>query len=580
MAEITLEGIPASPGIVEGPLYVYKPPDLSIPEREPGPPERELALFTQATQTASLELKEIYESVIKLTGEEKEAAIFDAHRMMLDDPMLAESVSQRIDAGLIVEKALVESIEEIASTLAAMEDEYFAARAADVRDVGFRLLRILLGVEETSLLNLQQPSIIAAQDLTPSDTARLSPQYAIGFCTAVGGLTSHTAILARTLGIPAVVGLGKDFLGAIKNNRQVILDGVNGRIILDPEQQTRQRYRNMIQRRNEWQQTLQAKAHEKACTASGRRVDVGANIGDVETARLAVASGAEGVGLLRTEFLYLQDTRPPSEGKQIQTYRKIFETLAPRPVIVRTLDIGGDKPPSYIQFPDELNPFLGWRAIRIGLDMEELLKTQLRAILRAAPGHNVLIMYPMICCVEELERANKLLQQVMDEMTSQDLAFARDIPIGIMIETPAAAMIADLLAEHCDFLSIGTNDLTQYTLAVDRTNERVAKLFQPLHPAILRLIRHTIDAGHKNGIWVGMCGELAGMLSAIPILLGFGLDEFSMAPSSIAEAKWLIGSLSDEQAAQIARAVLEMRTASEIEAYMKDFLEKLLPKEI
>jgi phosphotransferase system enzyme I (PtsI) len=348
---------------------------------------------------------------------------------------------------------------------------------------------------------------------------------------------------------------------------------VKGLVILEPGERLSEEYQGEIKRRQEWQTIVGKGAQEDAYTADGRRVEVGANIGDIETAKRALESGAEGVGLLRTEFLYLGHTKAPNEEAQVKAYRQIFETLSPRPVIVRTLDIGGDKPPTYMEFPEELNPFLGWRAIRIGLEDETLLKTQLRAILRAAVGHNAHIMYPMISSVEELEGANQLLAQAQDELSETQIPYAVDVPVGVMIETPAAALIANLLAARCDFLSIGTNDLTQYTLAVDRTNERVAHLFQPLHPSVLRLIKHTIEAGHDAGIWVGMCGEMAGMLQGIPILVGFGLDEFSMAPSSIPEAKWLIRKLTVERASQIASDVLNMGTAAEIEKYMGDILE-------
>lgn len=572
MVETIIEGIPASPGIVIGQVYKHEPPDLTIPKRVSEDPSREWEFFEEAVKSARVELEDVRASVLDLTGEESEAAIFDAHMLMLDDPMLSEAVRTRIDAGMIVEEALVEAIDQISNMLAAMDDEYFAARAADVRDIGHRVLRILLGIPDSSMANLNKPSIVVAQDLTPSDTAKLNPRYAIGFCTAAGGMTSHTAILARTLGIPAVVGLGEDLSLKTENGTEMVLDGIRGLVVLKPVEQTCRNYRKEIQRRQEWLVTVGESAKEDTYTADGRRIEVGANIGDIETAKRAVAAGAEGVGLLRTEFLYLEHTRAPEEVAQVQAYQQIFEALSPRGVIVRTLDIGGDKPPTYMEFPEELNPFLGWRAIRIGLENENLLKTQLRAILRAAEGHNVLIMYPMISSVEELEQANRLLSQVRNELSEAKIAYASDVPVGIMVETPAAAMIADLLAEHCDFLSIGTNDLTQYTLAVDRTNERVAHLYQPLHPAVLRLINHTIEAGHKAGIWVGMCGELAGMLPAIPILVGFGLDEFSMAPSTIPEAKWLIRKLTGENATKIAQTALSMKTAAEVEDYMREFL--------
>lgn len=314
---------------------------------------------------------------------------------------------------------------------------------------------------------------------------------------------------------------------------------------------------------------------EQGQTANGRRIEVAANIGDAASARDAVVNGAEGVGLLRTEFLYLDEVEPPSEEKQIAVYKEIFEVMGQRPVIVRTLDIGGDKPPSYLPFPQEMNPFLGWRAIRISLDRPELFQTQLRAILRAAVGHRVRIMFPMVSDLEELQAARRAVEDVKAQLAAEKLEFGNDVPVGIMVETPAAAMLVDVLADAADFFSLGTNDLTQYTLAVDRGNATVAKLFQALHPSVLRLIKRTIDLAHARGKWVGMCGELAGMQKAIPILLGLGLDEFSMNPRAIPDAKRLIRQLSDERACEIAEQALQLGTAREIEAYMTEELAKL-----
>jgi phosphoenolpyruvate-protein phosphotransferase len=411
--------------------------------------------------------------------------------------------------------------------------------------------------------------------LTPSDTASFRPEWLLGFCTAGGGLTSHVTILARTLGLPAVVGLGKEAVDQIPNDASLVLDGTQGQIVLEPTAATLEQYKAARVKASAHLEAIRADSSKDAYTTDGRRVEVGANVGDAESARTAVRFGAEGVGLLRTEFLYLQNTRPPSEEQQVTAYKRVFEAVDGRPVIVRTLDIGGDKPPPYIKFEAELNPFLGWRAIRISLADQPLFKTQLRSILRAATGHRALIMYPMISSLEELRAANALLAEVRSELNAEGREYAQDVPAGIMVETPAAAMMADALALECDFFSLGTNDLTQYTLAVDRTNERVAPLFQPLHPAVLRLVQKTIEAAHQRGRWVGMCGELAGMPKAIPILLGLGLDEFSMAPRSIPEAKWLIGQFTDARAREIAGQALGQATAAEIENLMVGVLEQL-----
>jgi phosphotransferase system enzyme I (PtsI) len=567
-----LKGIAASDGIAIGPAFCYAVPLLTIPTRTPEQPNVELARFQSAQEQARMELKGLRENVAARTRGDEFAAIFDAHEMMLDDPMLADKVGSKIQQGIIVEQAVADATQELASLLANMEDELFAARAADVQDVGRRVLRILLGLPDTALNSLQNPSIIIAQDLTPSDTARLDPALALGFCTALGGLTSHSAILARTLGLPAVVGLGASALASMKSGQMLVMDGGSGTLVVDPPEETLTRYRAIKREKEIRLEAIKASARTEACTANGRRVEVAANIGEVETAREAVEFGAEGVGLLRTEFLYLNETRAPDENKQYGIYKAIFDVMGQRPVIIRTLDIGGDKPPSYMPFPQEMNPFLGWRAIRMCMDDTPLFKTQLRAILRAAAGHNVRIMFPMIIGLDELMCARGTVAQAEAELREAGLPCAVNVPVGIMVETPAAAVLVDVLAEAADFFSLGTNDLTQYTLAVDRGNEKVAGLFQPLHPAVLRMIKMTIDGAHRKGKWVGMCGELAGMQKAIPILLGMGLDEFSMASRSIPLAKNLIGKFSDERARQVCEQALSLATAQEIEDYMKGVL--------
>jgi phosphoenolpyruvate-protein phosphotransferase len=572
MSEITLKGIPASDGIVIGPAFCHRPLQLEVPSRSPGSVQDELRRFQACCEQAGKELDEIKANVLARSGPET-AAIFDAHKMMVMDPMLYDAVKSRLEAGQIIETAVSDASEELAAMLGSMQDELFAAREADMRDVGQRLLRILLGIPDTSVNKLSSPAVIVAYDLTPSDTVSLQSEFTLGFCTAAGGLTSHVAILARTLGLPAVVGLGKKALDQISDGTKLVLDGTGGSVILDPEPAMLGRYESMRKKATTRLAAMQITSSKEAVTADGRRVEVGANIGDADSAGEAVRFGAEGVGLLRTEFLYLQNTRPPNEVQQMAAYKSVFDAMGNRPVIVRTLDIGGDKPPAYLKFDAELNPFLGWRAIRICLDDHPLFKTQLRAILRAAVGHRALIMFPMISSLEELRAAKAVLAEVRAELDAAGLDYAREVPVGIMVETPAAAMLTDFLAFECDFFSLGTNDLTQYTLAVDRTNERVAKLFQPLHPSVLRLIKRTIEAAHQRGKWVGMCGELAGMQKAIPILLGLGLDEFSMAPRSIPEAKWLISQFTDARTREIAEQALNQATAAEIEDFMVDVLE-------
>ncbi len=555
MSEYVVKGIGTSEGVVIGPAFCYAPAEVALPDRRPESMEREYGRFQTAIAAARSELQTITEQMAQRAGEEQ-AKIFEAHMMMLEDPMLDDSVKEQLAGGQTIEQAVVNATEAIAEMLSSLEDELFAARAADVKDVGRRIIRILLDVPDTSLNAIPEPAIIVAEDLTPSDTASLVPEMTLGFCTAVGGLTSHTAILARTLGIPAVVGIGNEAVFAIANGDILILDGQSGEIIVDPAPETINDYSQKGQEQAQRFEAMRIEAQEETYTADGRRVEVFANIGDLASAKQALKHGAEGVGLLRTEFLYLDETIPPSEEKQVGIYRAIFEAMRGKPIIIRTLDIGGDKPPTYLDFPEELNPFLGWRAIRICLDDEALFKTQLRAILRAAPDHDVRIMYPMIGSLDELLEANRLLDLSRSELKAERIPFAQEVQVGIMIETPAAVMVADILAKHCDFFSIGTNDLTQYTLAVDRTNERVAHLYQPMHPAVLRLIKHAIEAAHVQGIRVGMCGELAGMPKAIPLLLGMGLDEFSMSASAIPQAKWIMRQVDMHSCEDLAEAAL------------------------
>lgn len=574
MPEKNFKGIPASDGIAIGTVFCYIPTKLEIPVCAAGTVDEEMARFDMARDHARSELQNLFNAIEKRAGKE-EASIFEAHQEMLSDPTLEGKIREFVEIGQTAEQALVIATEELANLLASMDDELFAARSLDVKDVGRRVLRIMLGFPDTALSAVTEPSIIIAEDLTPSDTASLDPKLTLGFITAQGGLTSHSAILARTLGLPAIVGMGNGLLDEVPSGTFIVMDGRTGEMILEPDDETVARYKQIKAHRDSHLQILKAAAEKDAHTANGRRVEVAANVGEASSARDAMENGAEGIGLLRTEFLYLEDTQPPSEEKQYRIYREIFDVMGTRPVIVRTLDIGGDKPPSYMPFPEEMNPFLGWRAIRISLDEPELFKTQLRAILRAAVGHQARIMFPMVSDLDELRRARKIVETVKRDLLVDSVEFAADVPVGIMVETPAAAILVDVLAEASDFFSLGTNDLTQYTMAVDRGNAKVSGLFQPLHPAVLRLIRQTIDAGHAKGKWVGMCGELAGMVKAIPILLGFGLDEFSMNPRAIPEAKNLIAKLTDDKAREIASHAMSFGTAAEIENYMKDILASL-----
>jgi phosphotransferase system enzyme I (PtsI) len=563
----TLKGIAASTGIAVGRAYVYRPVELAVERWGVEDTEAEWARLQRALEKSKEQLAEIHAKAEVEVGEDT-ARIFEAHLMFLDDPVLLEEVRGKIEEErLNAEAALSGAIEGYAAIFEAMEDEYMRARAADVRDVRQRVLRNLLGGGEESLAGLSSPVIVVARDLTPSDTAQMNKAMVLGFCTGMGGTTSHTAIMARILGIPAVVGLGEVAL-SINNGDTLILDGGGGVVEVAPDEETMERYARLEREYKVRRDEAKIAAQSPARTRDGHRVEVVANIGDVDSARIALEYGAEGVGLLRTEFLYLDRTTMPSEEEQYEAYRAVAELMGQRPVIIRTLDVGGDKQLPYLDIGEELNPFLGWRAIRLCLERTDLFKAQLQAILRAGHGHNVKVMFPMIADVDEVRRAKALLAEARAELEAADIPFASDVEVGIMVEVPAAAIAADVLAREVDFFSIGTNDLIQYTMACDRTNEKVAYLYQPLHPAILRLIKRVIEAAHAAGRWVGMCGEMAGEPSAIPILLGLGLDEFSMNAAAIPEAKAIIRSLSLAEAKDIAANALRLPSAEEIRAYV------------
>ena len=560
-------GIGASAGFAIGPALVYRPRTLPIDRQVIDAQDiaGELARWQEARAKAQSQLAEIQARAEQAVGKDN-ATIFAAHGLMLEDPALLEFVERKIcDEHLPAPAALSAAADFYAGVLAALPGECWQARAADVHDVAQRVLRLLLGIEDASLAALTRPAIIVAEDLTPSDTAVMNREFTLGFCTAGGGMTAHTAILARANGWPAVVGMGQAW-AEIMDGEALIVDGGAGLVIASPEEATIGEYRN---RQLAWRQACalaQSEACQPAVTLDGRRCEVVANIGDVASAQAALALGAEGVGLLRTEFLFLDRTTAPDEDEQYRVYRAIADVLEQRPLIVRTLDVGGDKPPPYLDLAPEANPFLGWRGLRISLAQPELLKTQLRAILRAGVGRQVKVMFPMVASVEEVRAVKRLLDEAREELRRRGLPFAEEMAVGIMVEVPAAAVAADLLAPEVDFFSLGTNDLTQYTLVVDRSNARVAPLYDPLHPAVLRLIKLVIEAGHRAGKWVGMCGEMAGDLEAIPLLVGLGLDEFSMNAPAIPAAKSLIRRLDGRAMSELVARALQMTTTDEIRA--------------
>ena len=565
----TLRGIAASRGIAIGPAFHFRRADLSFEHCTVEDPAAEWARFQAALETAREQLAGVYAKAEAEAGAEQ-AAIFQAHAMMLEDPELLETVRTAIEEQCVnAEAALSDAAEMYAQMLEALDDEYLSGRAADVRDVAARVLRILLGVAESPTASLTILSIILARDLTPSDTVLLDKSLVLGFCIAEGGATSHTAILARGLGLPAIVGIGSDVLD-IPDSARLVLDGDDGTLLVEPDDGTVAAYRARQAVAVTVLAQARERAHEPAVTRDGYRVEIVANVGNVEGARAALESGAEGVGLLRTEFLYLERTHLPDEEEQYRAYRAIVDVFGDQPVILRTLDIGGDKDLPYLDLPHEMNPFLGLRAIRLCLARPELFKPQLRAALRAGAGRNLKMMFPMVATVAEVRAARAVLEECRAELLAEGQAVAEEIEVGIMVEIPAAALLANRLAAEVDFFSIGTNDLSQYTLAADRTNASVAPLADAFHPAVLRLVRDVIAAAHAQSKWVGLCGELAGEPLAIPILLGLGLDEFSMNPPAIPLAKQIIRALTLDEAQRVAQAALELDSPDAVRALVRE----------
>ncbi|NEU78499.1 phosphoenolpyruvate--protein phosphotransferase [Nostoc sp. UIC 10630] len=555
-----LSGIAASRGVAIAPVVNYQPTHITITEYHVDDPESEWQRVQAAIQTARQEIQAVFSQASLQIGD-AEAAIFDAQLLFLEDPVLLEAAHQRIlDHHINAEAAWQAVVDKVVTSYRTLEDTYLQERVEDVIDVGQRVLRLLAGNAPANL-HLSEPAILVATDLTPSDTARLDPKMVLGICTTSGSATSHSAIIARTLGIPAVLGVDPQVLH-LADGTLMALDGESGKAWVEPESHIL----DLLEAKREAWQTAQqearATAHQPAITLDGRQVSVFANIGSINDVQVAVASGAEGVGLLRTEFLYLDRISAPTEEEQLEVYQAIAQVLDNRPLIIRTLDVGGDKPLPYLRvgFP-EANPFLGWRGIRFCLDHLDLFKTQLRAILRASVGHQIKIMLPMIATVTEVRAAKVILSEVQAELNQAGIPFDAAMKVGIMVEVPSAVAIADQLAAEVDFFSIGTNDLSQYVMASDRTNPRVANLVDALHPAVLRMVQQTIQAAHAAGISVGLCGELAADTIATPILLGLGLDELSVNPQSIPGVKQAIARLSIVESEAIVASALQQDSA-------------------
>lgn len=569
MTELT--GIAASEGIAIGPVHVYRPDLPTVSATTVENPEEELSRYEEIVSAVNDHLQKLG-AKLSQTAAAEDAEIFEVQQEFLEDPTFGGEIRKRIAEGRVNAEAAVEAVmKELVEEFESIDDEYFHQRSNDIQDVGTRLIRGLLGVTEDSLANLPEPVIILAYDLTPSDTASMKADHTLGLCTESGSATSHTAILSRSMGVPAVVGLGTV---EIEDGETVILDGTGGKLIVAPDADTLEAYKRRREAFEQKRERLKEHANEPVTTSDGVTLEIVANIGSLAEAKAARSQGAEGVGLLRTEFLFLDRRTLPEEEEQYRIYREIAEVFGKDPVVIRTLDVGGDKSVPAIDLPREQNPFLGKRAIRLSLAEPEIFRTQLRAILRAGVGHNIKIMFPLIGTVGELRKAKEQLAIARKELEERGVDYDQSMEVGMMIEVPSAAVIAPQLAEEVDFFSIGTNDLTQYTLAVDRTNEHVATLADSFDPAVINLVGKVIEAGHFNGRWVGMCGEMAGNPQALPLLLGLGLDEFSMSGGAIPEAKERLRKLSKLEARKVAQKCLRCATAAEVRELLAPYAER------
>ena len=533
------KGIAASKGYAIGKVFIQEHEEIVISDAKVTDVEAEKVLLQAALDQSKVQLNAIKEKTLKEIGEH-EAQVFEAHLTLLDDPEFSGGMLSEIEMN---NSNAMKAVQDVTNTFVmifeSMDNEYMRERAADIKDVSKRVILNLSGKGGDAFAVTEPNTIIVAHDLTPSDTAQLDRSKVTGFLTNIGGRTSHSAIMARTLEIPAVVGL-KDITTSVKNGDFIIVDGIEGVCIINPEQSVIDEYTEKRAKFLAEQEELKKLISVEAVTKSGRRIEVCGNIGSPADAEAVLENGGDGVGLFRTEFLYMDRDQAPTEEEQFESYKKVLEVMNGKQVVIRTLDIGGDKTLPYLPLPEEMNPFLGYRAIRLCLDRKDIFRVQIRALLRASVYGNLAVMFPMISGLEEFLAAKEFVDECKAELKAEGIAYSEDIQWGIMVEIPAAAVYADELAKYVDFFSIGTNDLIQYTLAADRMSEKVSYLYNPMHPAVLRLIKMTIDGAHKHGKWVGMCGEMAGDETAIPTLVEYGLDEFSMSATSILTAKKII----------------------------------------
>ena len=558
-----LKGIAASSGIAIGKVYKLETPVVEVVNEVKNGVEEEKGRFKKALEKTVNDIKKVKERAATNLSE-KELAIFDAHLMMAQDPEYANQINEMIDSGISADYACKSVSDTMITMFESMEDAYFKERAADIKDVSYRILCNILGLTIPDLTAIDEEVIIVAEDLTPSDTAQLNKKYTLGFCTEVGGRTSHSAIMARSLEIPAVVGTGS-IMKEVKNGDVIILDAIEGIVIVNPTAEQVREYQAKKEKFLEDKKALQVLKNEKSVTTDGHEVELAGNIGGPKDVEGVNNNGGEGIGLFRTEFLYMNSENDfPTEDEQFEAYKAVLEGMNGKRVVVRTLDIGGDKKLNYFTFPEEMNPFLGYRAIRFCLDRKDVFRTQLRALIRASVYGKLCIMFPMIATIKEFLDAKAIYEEEREKLIAEGVKVAPKIEVGMMVEIPAAAVLADEFAKHADFFSIGTNDLIQYSMAADRMSEKVSYLYQPLNPSILRLIKMTIDGAHKYGKWAGMCGEMAGDPNSAPVLLGLGLDEFSMSATSILNARKIIRSLSKKDMEELANKAIACQTEAEV----------------
>ena len=556
-----LKGIPASAGVSIAKAYKLESPKVEIVKKE-GDPAIEVEKFNAALEKTKTDIEGVKERAAARLSEE-ELAVFDAHLMMAGDPEFASQIVGMIENDKVNAEYAADTVaNQMVAMFESMDNDYFRERAADIKDVTYRLKCNLLGLTIPDLSSISEDSIIVAYDLTPSDTAQLNT-FVKGFATSIGGKTSHSAIMANSLEIPAVVGCG-DILSAVEHGDTLILDALDGEVFVNPDEETIKKYEAKAKAYAEEKEALKVLVNAESVTTDGHKVELAGNIGGFKDVEGVLKNGGEGVGLFRTEFLYMDNDHFPTEEEQFEAYKAVLEGMQGRRVVVRTLDIGGDKKLSYFEFPEEMNPFLGYRAIRLCLDRTDIFRTQLRALIRASVYGRLCIMFPMIATVKEFCDAKAIYEEEKAKLIAEGVKVADNIEVGMMVEIPAAAVNADNFAKHADFFSIGTNDLIQYSMAADRMSEHVSYLYQPYNPSVLRLIKMTIDGAHKEGKWAGMCGAMAGEPYAVPLLLGMGLDEFSMSATQILKARKMVNGLSKDEAAKLADEALKLATAEEV----------------